>query len=114
MIQGFLENGGPIFTAIGGVLIAIISVIAKRTPERKDPTEVMQSNINLLSSRVDALEESNKTLWDDVEKLRERVSKLWRALETAKSYIRYLESHVFQLSNEHPERPEEVETLMRE
>ena len=109
-----LESSGPLFTALGAVLVALIAILAKRTPERKDATEVVEGSITLLASRVDALEQSNQTLWNDVEKLRERVSKLWRALEIAKSYIRSLESMMADINGTRPERPEEVDALMKE
>lgn len=114
MMSMLLEHGGPLFTAIGGILVALIAILAKRTPEKKDSTEVMQSSINLLSSRIDALEKSNKALWDDVEQLRKRVSYLWQALETAKSYIRFLEELLEGVIGEKPERPDEVDRLMEE
>ena len=109
-----LESGGPLFTALGAVLVALIAILAKRTPERKDAAEVVEGSITLLASRVDALEQSNQTLWNDVEKLRERVIKLWRALEIAKSYIRSLESMMAEINGARPERPEEVDALMKE
>lgn len=109
-----IEQGGALFTAIGGVLVALIAILAKRTPEKKDSTEVMQMSINLLSSRIDALEKSNQALWDDVERLRERVSRLWLALEAAKSYIRLLEGLLERMTGERPKRPEDVERLMED
>lgn len=113
-VSTILQHGGPLFTAIGGILVALIAILAKRTPEKKDSNEVMQSSINLLSARIDALEKSNKALWDDVEQLRKRVSYLWQALETAKSYIRFLEERIEELVGSKPDRPDDVDRFMEE
>lgn len=109
-----MEFISVIAAPIGAVVVALIAILTKRTPERRNAEESLQENINLLLKRVEALETSNEKLWKDVEGLRDRVSVLWRMLETARSYIRWLEEHIFGLSGERPERPRDVEQLMRE
>lgn len=103
---------GPLLAALSAIGVAWMARKTKMTPEKKDATEVMQTNITLLSDRIDALEKSNQALWQDVEKLRGRVSYLWVALEAAKGYIRFLEGVLHELTGSKPERPEDVARLM--
>lgn len=110
----FQVVGSSLITAIGGTLVALIAIVTKKTPEKKDSMTVMQESINLLSHRVETLEKSNDSLWQDVERLRGQVSSFRIALDAAKAYIRHLESKLFDAIGVHEERPEDIERMMRE
>lgn len=98
-----------------GVLVAgLLAILAKRTPEGKDRSELMAGQVNNL---VDAVAEQGRQLKDQGEEIRRlntEINRLGSRLAVATNHILKLEGHIDRAGLPPVARPEAIEKLFTE
>lgn len=106
------EYFGVILTFAAPVLVGLITWWAKKTPEKADPSQVMNDAYSRLADRVGQLEDSNAKQWGVIQELRGKVDSLWSKLRRTVSYALDLEERITDLTGERHPRPPGLDEIL--
>lgn len=93
--------------------LAIVALINLR-PKKVSPEQFMSEELKRMSDRIGDLEESNRMLRDEMQKLQSRVDASYYKLHRVKGYAFTLEDHIYQATGAQYERPDDVDAIFKD
>lgn len=99
-----------IVPAAATVFVAWLSL----RPKKASPEQFMSEELKRMSERIGDLEESNRTMREEMQKLQSRVDASYYKLHRVKGYAFTLENHIHHTTGSPYERPEDVDAIFKD
>lgn len=95
---------------LGAVAVAVITL----RPKKISPEQFMSQEISRLYTRMGELEESNRLLREEMQKLQSRMDASHYNLHLIKGYAFDLENHIHRTTGSRYERPDDVDAIFKD